>query len=224
VRVLVVEDEPKLRAVLCQGMQEAGYAVDSAGDGPTALELTRRSIYDALVLDVMLPGFDGLELLRRLRADDVWTPVLMLTARDTVSDRVSGLDAGADDYLVKPFAFTELVSRVRALIRRGSTSHQVVLRCGPLELDPTTRRVTLSGTTVELSPREFAVLELLLRRQGHVVSRAEILQHVWGVSSGESSNVVDVYVKYLRDKIDRRFGTELIHTVRGAGYRLAEPS
>ncbi|WP_222267311.1 response regulator transcription factor [Modestobacter marinus] len=223
-RVLVVEDEPKLRAVLCQGIQEAGYAVDSAGDGPTALELAQRSIYDALVLDVMLPGFDGMELLRRLRADDVWTPVLMLTARDTVSDRVSGLDAGADDYLVKPFAFTELVSRVRALIRRGSTSHQVVLRCGPLELDPTTRRVTVSGNPVELSPREFAVLELLLRRREHVVSRAEILQHVWGVSSGESSNVVDVYVKYLRDKIDRRFGTELIHTVRGAGYRLAEPS
>jgi two-component system OmpR family response regulator len=224
VRVLVVEDEPKLRAVLCQGMQEAGYAVDSAGDGPTALELTQRSIYDALVLDVMLPGFDGLELLRRLRADDVWTPVLMLTARDTVSDRVSGLDAGADDYLIKPFAFTELISRVRALIRRGSTSHQFVLRCGPLELDPTTRRVTVSQSPVELSPREFAVLELLLRRQEHVVSRAEILQHVWGVSSGESSNVVDVYVKNLRDKIDRRFGTELIHTVRGAGYRLAEPS
>ncbi len=223
-RVLVVEDEPKLRAVLCQGIQEAGYAVDSAGDGPTALELTQRSIYDALVLDVMLPGFDGLELLRRLRADDVWTPVLMLTARDTVSDRVSGLDAGADDYLVKPFAFTELISRVRALIRRGSTSHEVVLRCGPLELDPTTRRVAVTGNPVELSPREFAVLELLLRRQGHVVPRAEILQHVWDVSSGESSNVVDVYVKYLRDKIDRRFGTELLHTVRGVGYRLAEPS
>jgi two-component system OmpR family response regulator len=224
VRVLVVEDEPKLRAILCRGIQEAGYAVDSAVDGPTALELTQRSIYDALVLDVMLPGFDGLELLRRLRTDDVWTPVLMLTARDTVSDRVSGLDAGADDYLVKPFAFAELVSRVRALIRRGSTSHQVVLRCGPLELDPTTRRVSVSGNPVELSPREFAVLELLLRRQGHVVSRAEILQHVWDVSSGESSNVVDVYVKYLRDKIDRPFGTELIHTVRGAGYRLAEPA
>jgi len=222
--VLVVEDEPKLRSVLCQGIREAGYAVDSAGDGPTALELTQQSIYDALVLDVMLPGFDGLELLRRLRADDVWTPVLMLTARDTVSDRVSGLDAGADDYLVKPFAFTELISRIRALIRRGSTSHQVGLRAGPLELDPTTRRVTVTGTPVELSPREFAVLELLLRRRRHVVSRTEILQHVWDVTSGESSNVVDVYVKYLRDKIDRRFGTELIHTVRGAGYRLDEPS
>jgi two-component system, OmpR family, response regulator len=224
VRVLVVEDQPKMRDVLRRGLQEAGYAVDSAADGPSALQLTQQSIYDVLVLDVMLPGFDGLELLRRLRADDVWTPVLMLTARDTVSDRVSGLDAGADDYLVKPFAFTELVSRVRALIRRGSTSHQVVLGCGPLQLDPTTRRVTLSGTAVELSPREFAVLELLLRRQGHVVTRAEILEHVWGVSSGESSNVVDVYVKYLRDKIDRRFGTRLIHTVRGAGYRMAEPS
>ncbi|WP_369132716.1 response regulator transcription factor [Modestobacter sp. I12A-02662] len=223
-RVLVVEDQPKMRDVLCRGLGEAGYDVDTAADGPTALQLTREAIYDALVLDVMLPGFDGLELLRRLRADDVWTPVLMLTARDTVSDRVSGLDAGADDYLVKPFAFTELVSRVRALIRRGSTSHQVVLRCGPLELDPTTRRVALSGTPVELSPREFAVLDLLLRRQGHVVPRAEILEHVWGVSSQEGSNVVDVYVKYLRDKIDRRFGTRLIHTVRGAGYRLTEPS
>jgi two-component system, OmpR family, response regulator len=221
VRVLVVEDQPKMQALLCRGLQEAGYAVDSAGDGPSALQQTEQAIYDVVVLDVMLPGLDGLEVVRRLRADDVWTPVLMLTARDAVSDRVSGLDAGADDYLVKPFAFSELVSRVRALIRRGSGSHQVVLRCGPLELDPTTRRVGLRDTPVELSPREFAVLELMLLRQGTVVARAEILDHVWGISHEEGSNVVDVYVKYLRDKIDRRFGTELIHTVRGVGYRLA---
>jgi DNA-binding response OmpR family regulator len=221
VRVLVVEDQPKMQALLCRGLREAGYAVDGVGDGPAALRQTHGVTYDAVVLDVMLPGLDGLEVLRRLRGEDVWTPVLLLTARDSVPDRVRGLDAGADDYLVKPFAFTELVSRVRALIRRGSTPRQVVLRCGPLELEPATRRVEVSGTAVELSPREFAVLELLLRRQGSVVPRAEVLDSVWGVSHEGGSNVVDVYVKYLRDKIDRRFGVELIHTVRGAGYRLA---
>jgi DNA-binding response OmpR family regulator len=220
VRVLVVEDQPKLQALLCRGLREAGYAVDSADEGPAGLRKADGGAYDAVVLDVMLPGLDGFEVVRRLRARDVWTPVLMLTARDTVPDRVLGLDAGADDYLVKPFAFTELISRVRALIRRGGTTRPVVLRAGPLEVTPVTRAVAVAGVRVELSPREFAVLELLMRRQGSVVTRPEILDHVWGVAYEGSSNVVDVYVKYLRDRIDRRFGIDLIHTVRGAGYRL----
>jgi two-component system, OmpR family, response regulator len=220
VRVLVVEDQPKLQALLCRGLRDVGYAVDSADEGPAGLRKADAGAYDAVVLDVMLPGLDGFEVVRRLREHDVWTPVLMLTARDTVPDRVRGLDAGADDYLVKPFAFTELVSRVHALIRRGSTARAVVLRCGPVELTPATRTVTVSGVRVELSPREFAVLELLMQRQGSVVTRTEILDHVWGVAYAGSSNVVDVYVKYLRDRIDRRFGIDLIHTVRGAGYQL----
>jgi DNA-binding response OmpR family regulator len=223
VRVLVVEDQPKMQALLCQGLRDAGYTVGAAGDGPAAVHEARAVTYDAVVLDVLLPGFDGFEVLRQLREEDVWIPVLMLTARDAVADRVRGLDAGADDYLVKPFALSEVVSRVRALIRRGSQSRRLTLRCGPLELEPTSRAVRLSGARVELSPREFGVLELLVQRQGTVVSRAEILDHVWGVPSDGGSNIVDVYVKNLRDKIDRRFEVELVHTVRGAGYRMACP-
>jgi DNA-binding response OmpR family regulator len=224
-RILVIEDNSDIAANLGDFLEDRGHTVDFAADGVTGLHLAVVNDFDAVVLDLNLPGMDGLEVCRKLRQEArKQTPVLMLTARDALEQKLAGFDSGADDYLVKPFAFTELVSRVRALIRRGSTSHQVVLRCGPLELDPTTRRVAVSRNPVELSPREFAVLELLLRRQGHVVPRAEILEHVWGVSAQESSNVVDVYVKYLRDKIDRRFGAQLIHTVRGAGYRLAEPS
>ncbi|WP_448613248.1 response regulator transcription factor [Modestobacter sp. URMC 112] len=222
-RVLVVEDQAKMQALLRQSLEDAGYAVDLAGDGPAALDAAGGGAYDAVVLDVLLPGFDGFEVLRRLREDDVWTPVLVLTARDAVDDRVRGLDAGADDYLVKPFALTELLSRVRALIRRGSRSRQERLRCGPLELEPATRAVRVSGCPVDLSPREFAVLELLLRRQGTVVSRQEVHDAVWGPTADAGSNVVDVYVKNLRDRIDRRFGVALIHTVRGAGYRLEGP-
>jgi DNA-binding response OmpR family regulator len=223
VRVLVVEDQPKMQVLLRQGLQDAGFAVDSAGDGTAALHEALRGGYDAVVLDVMLPGVDGFEVLRQLRGEDAWTPVLMLTARDAVEDRVRGLDAGADDYLVKPFALSELVSRVRALVRRGTTPRPTVLRCGPLELEPVSRSVAVAGTPVELSPREFALLWLLLQRQGTVVPRAEILDRVWDASADVGSNVVDVYVKNLRDKIDRRFGVPLIHTVRGAGYRLADP-
>ncbi|SFK58265.1 response regulator transcription factor [Geodermatophilus ruber] len=220
--VLVVEDQPKMQDLLRQGLQEAGFAVDSADDGPAALDRALGGAYDAVVLDVMLPGVDGFEVLRRLREEAVWTPVLMLTARDGVPDRVRGLDAGADDYLVKPFALSELISRVRAVIRRRSAP-PAALRCGPLELDPTARTVAVAGTRVELSPREFAVLWLLLQRQGAVVTRADILDQVWNAAPDVGSNVVEVYVRYLRDKIDRRFGVELIHTVRGAGYRLAPP-
>ena len=222
-RVLVVEDQPKMQALLAEGLHEAGFTVDEAGDGPAGLHEARSGAYDAVVLDVMLPGFDGFEVLRRLRAEGVWTPVLVLTARDTVPDRVLALDVGADDYLAKPFAFAELVSRLRALIRRSAVPRRAALRCGPLEAEPTTRAVTVAGTRVALSPREFALLWLLLERQGSVVSRADILARVWNVPDDGGSNVVDVYVRYLRDKIDRRFGIALLQTVRGAGYRLAPP-
>jgi two-component system, OmpR family, response regulator len=169
----------------------------------------------------MLPGMDGFDVCRTLRDRGVWTPVIMLTARDAVRDRVAGLDHGADDYLVKPFAFTELLSRLRALVRRGTRPRPTVLRCGPLSLDPATRVVECDGQLVDLSAREFALLECLLRHPGHVLSRAHILEQVWGHDYDGVSNIVDVYVKYLRDKVDRRFGLDLLHTVRGAGYRLS---
>ena len=221
-RVLVVEDQPKMRQLLCRGLQQGGYAVDAIADGPTALQQAMDAPYDAIVLDIMLPGLDGFEVLRRLRAAERWTPVLMLTALDAVHDRVRGLDEGADDYLVKPFAFSELISRVRALIRRGGPSRPAVLRCGPLVLDPATRTTCVDGTSVSLSPREFALLEMLLHRGGAVVTRTELLDSVWDSSYEGVSNVVDVYVRSLREKIDRRFGVQLIHTVRGAGYRVTD--
>jgi DNA-binding response OmpR family regulator len=221
-RVLVVEDQPKMRHLLCRGLEEGGYAVDAVSDGESALHQATEGVYDAIVLDVMLPGIDGFEVLRRLREAERWTPVLMLTARDSVSDRVRGLDAGADDYLVKPFAFSELLSRIRAIVRRGRPPRPVVLRCGPLALDPATRSATVGGTDVALSPREFALLEMLLDRDGAVVTRTELLDHIWDSSYDGVSNVVDVYVRSLRDKIDRRFGLRLIQTVRGAGYRVTE--
>jgi two-component system OmpR family response regulator len=220
-RLLVVEDQPKMRGLLCRALQEGGYAVDAVADGPSALHEATEADYDLILLDVMLPGMDGFEVLRRLRAAERWTPVLMLTARDAVSDRVRGLDEGADDYLVKPFAFAELLSRVRAVIRRGRPARPAVLTCGPLTLDPASRTTTVRGTDVSLSPREFALLEMLLDRGGAVVTRTELLDHVWDSSYDGVSNVVDVYVRNLRDKIDRRFGMELIQTVRGAGYRVA---
>ena len=221
-RVLVVEDQPKMRQLLCRALEEGGYAVDSVSDGPSALHQATEAEYDAIVLDVMLPGLDGFEVLRRLRDAETWTPVLMLTARDAVRDRVRGLDAGADDYLVKPFEISELLSRLRAVIRRGRPARPVVLRCGALSLDPSTRSVTVNGTDVSLSRREFALLEMLLDRAGGVVTRTEVLDHVWDSSYDGVSNVVDVYVRSLREKIDRRFGMHLIHTVRGAGYRVTD--
>jgi two-component system OmpR family response regulator len=221
-RVLVVEDQPKMQRLLCRGLQEGGFAVDAVSDGPSALHEAIEGDYDAILLDVMLPGFDGFEVLRRLRDAERWTPVLMLTARDAVPDRVRGLDGGADDYLVKPFAFSELLSRLRAVIRRGKPARPVVLRCGPLTLDPASRRTTVDGTDVSLSPREFALLQMLLDRNGAVVTRSELLDHVWDASYDGVSNVVDVYVRGLREKIDRRFGIQLIHTVLGAGYRVAD--
>ena len=222
-RVLVVEDEVKMVRAVRRGLEQEGYAVDSASDGDEGLYLATENAYDAIVLDVMLPGIDGFEVCRRLRAEQRWAPVLMLTARDTVADRIEGLDVGADDYLVKPFAFGELLARVRALIRRGAVERPVVLRAGDVILDPAAHAVTRSGRQVELSAREFALLEFLMRHPGEVVSRTVILEHVWDYSYDGLSNVVDVYVGYLRRKLEQPFGRTLIRTVRGVGYVL-EPA
>jgi two-component system OmpR family response regulator len=220
VRVLVVEDEVKMARAIRRGMEQEGYAVDTALDGDEGLHLVTENDYDAIVLDVMLPGVDGLEVCRRLRERGRWAPVLMLTARDTVPDRIEGLDAGADDYLVKPFAFGELLARLRALIRRGAVERPAVLQVGDLALDPAGHSVTRAGRQVELSAREFALLEFLMRHPGEVVSRTAILEHVWDYNYDGFSNVVDVYVGYLRRKLEQPFGRTLIRTVRGVGYAL----
>ena len=221
-RVLVVEDEVKMAALLQRGLREEGYAVDVASDGSEALWLATENGYDAIVLDVMLPDVDGFEVCRKLREAGRWSPVLMLTARDGVPDRVAGLDAGADDYLTKPFSFAELLARLRALVRRGAPERPAVLRVGDLVLDPATRRVARNGTPVELTAREFALLEFFMRHPGEVLSRTRLIEHVWDFAFEGDSNVVDVYVRYLREKIDRPFARDSIETVRGAGYRLRE--
>ncbi|MEX2290576.1 MAG: response regulator transcription factor [Mycobacteriales bacterium] len=223
-RVLVVEDNVRMLDVLRRGLTEAGHVVDVAADGHDGLGFATASSYDAIVLDVMLPGMDGFEVCRTLRQRAVWTPVIMLTARDAVADRVAGLDHGADDYLVKPFAFTELLGRLRALQRRGTPPRPAVLQCGPLSLDSATRVVMVSAEIVELSSREFTLLEFLLRNPNHVLSRARIIEGVWGHDYDGLSNIVDVYIKYVRDKIDRRYDLDLVQTVRGAGYRLVCPA
>lgn len=220
--MLVVEDEVKMAGLLKRGLEEEGYAVDVARDGSEALWLGTENPYDAVILDVMLPDLDGFEVCRRLRSDGRWAPVLMLTARDAVPDRVAGLDAGADDYLTKPFSFTELFARLRALLRRGAGERPAVLRAGDLVLDPATRKVARDGTPVELTAKEFALLEYLLRRPGEALTRTRIIEHVWDFAYDGDSNVVDVYVRYLREKIDRPFGRDSIETVRGTGYRLRE--
>jgi two-component system, OmpR family, response regulator len=222
-RVLVVEDEVRTAALLRRGLSEEGYAVDVAGDGPEAVWRVAEFSYDAVVLDVMLPGLDGFEVCRRLRATGCWAAVLMLTARGEVADRVRGLDAGADDYLAKPFSFAELCARLRALIRRGRPERPAVLRAGEVRLDPAGRRAWRGETELALSPREFALLEFLLRHAGQVVTRTMILDHVWDVAYDGGSNVVDQYIAYLRRKIDRPFGAAQLETVRGAGYRLLVP-
>jgi two-component system OmpR family response regulator len=220
VRVLIVEDEVKLAGLLRRGLAEEAHAVDVAATGEDALWMAPSAEYDAIVLDLTLPGVDGVEVCRRLRADGVWTPVLMLTARDGLEDRVGGLDAGADDYLTKPFEFAELLARLRALARRGAVERPAVLAVGDLRLEPATHQVWRGETEVELTPKEFAVLETFMRRPGHVLSRYELLEHAWDEEYERRSNVTDVYVRYLREKIDRPFGRDSIETVRGAGYRL----
>jgi two-component system OmpR family response regulator len=222
VRVLIVEDEVKLAALVRRGLLEEGHAADITGSGEDALWMAQATPYDAIVLDLMLPGLDGVEVCRRLRAAGVWSPVLMLTARDAVEDRVGGLDAGADDYLTKPFAFAELIARLRALARRGAVERPAVLEVGDLRLDPATRRVWRGDEAIELSAKEFALLETFMRRPDRVLSRLELLEHAWDYAYENRSNVIDVYVRYLREKVDRPFGRASIETVRGAGYRLRD--
>ena len=219
-RVLIVEDELKMAGLLRRGLREDGMAADVAAKGEDALWMAGATDYDAIVLDVMLPGLDGFEVCRRLRADGVRAPVLMLTARDAVGDRVHGLDTGADDYLVKPFSFAELAARLRALARRGPVEQPPVLAAGDLTLDPATRRVARGDADIALSVREFALLETLMRHPGQVLDRLQLLDHVWDGEYENRSNVIDVYIRYLREKVDRPFGVESIETVRGAGYRL----
>jgi two-component system OmpR family response regulator len=221
-RVLVVEDEAKLAQVLARGLREEGYAVDVTGRGEDALWMAKANPYDAILLDVMLPGADGFEVCRRLRDQAVWSPVLMLTARDAVNDRVSGLDAGADDYLAKPFSFEELLARIRALVRRTPTERPAVLEAGGLRIDPAAHRAWRGDVELDLSAKEFSLLELLVRRPGKVFTRSELLDGAWDIDFERRSNVVDVYVRYLREKIDRPFGMNSIETVRGVGYRLRE--
>ena len=221
-RILVVEDELKMAGLLRRGLQEEGHAVDLARTGDDALWMARATKYDAVVLDLMLPGLDGIEVCRRLRDGGVWAPVLMLTARDGVDDRVAGLDAGADDYLPKPFSFAELLARLRALVRRGAGERPAVLQVGDLRLDPATRRAWRGDVEVKLSAKEFALLEAFMRRPGDVLSRYQLLEHAWDYGYENRSNVVDVYVRYLRDKVDRPFGRASIETVRGVGYRLRD--
>ena len=211
-----------MAGLIRRGLKEDGFAVDLAKSGEDALWMAGSTPFDAVVLDVMLPGIDGFETCRRLREDEVWAPILMLTARDSIEDRVAGLDQGADDYLVKPFSFAELSARLRALIRRGDSERPTVLRVGDLELNPATRRVTRDGTPIDLSPKEFALLETFMRKPGAVFSRLDLLEHAWDYDYENRSNIVDVYVRYLRRKIDRPFGCDSIETVRGAGYRLRE--
>lgn len=211
-----------MAALLKRGLEEEGHAVDVAHDGPEGLWLATENPYAAILLDVMLPGFDGFELCRRIREAGVWAPVLMLTARDAVNDRVRGLDAGADDYLVKPFSLLELAARLRALARRDDRSRPVVLSEGDLRLDPATKRVWRGGVEIPLSPKEFSLLELFLRHPGQVLTRSQIIDAVWDFAYDGTSNVVDQYVKYLRHKVDVPFGRRDIETVRGMGYRLRQ--
>jgi two-component system, OmpR family, response regulator len=219
-RVLVVEDEVKMASLIRRGLRDEGLLADVAIKGEDALWMAAATAYDAVVLDVGLPGLDGFETVRRLRADGVWAPVLMLTARDAVDDRVAGLDSGADDYLTKPFSFDELLARLRALARRGAVERPTVLAVGTLRLDPAARRVWRGKHEVALSTKELQLLEAFMRRPGEVLSRFQLLEAAWDEDYENRSNVVDVYVRYLRDKIDRPFGVESLETVRGAGYRL----
>jgi two-component system OmpR family response regulator len=219
-RALVVEDDVKLAALLRRGLVEDGHVVDVVGTGDDALWMAGATAYDAIVLDVMLVGMDGFEVCRRLRRNGVWSPVLMLTARDAVEDRVEGLDAGADDYLTKPFSFAELLARLRALGRRGPVERPAVLEVGSLRLDPATRQVWRGEHELALSTKEFALLETFMRRPGQVLSRFDLLEHAWDYGYENRSNVVEVYVRYLREKIDRPFGERSLETIRGAGYRL----
>jgi two-component system OmpR family response regulator len=219
-RILIVEDEPKLARLLARGLHEEGHAADSAATGEDALWMAESAAYDAIVLDVMLPGLDGFDVCRALRDRHVWTPVLMLTARDAVEDRIEGLDSGADDYLLKPFAFSELLARLRALVRRAPAERPVELNAGDLRLDPAAHRAWRGKSELELSAKEFTLLEVFMRHAGETLSRVQLLDSAWDMAFESRSNVIDVYVRYLREKIDRPFGRRALETVRGVGYRL----
>ncbi len=221
-RILVIEDERPMAALLERGLKEEGHAVDLAANGEDGVWLATENPYDAILLDVLLPDFDGFEACRRIREAGRWAPVLMLTARDAVSDRVRGLDAGADDYLTKPFAYPELLARLRALIRRGAQRRPATISVGDLSLDPAARLVRRGDRPVHLTPKEFALLEYFMRHPGEVLTRTRILEHVWDFAFDGDSNVVEVYVRYLREKIDRPFRRRSLETVRGAGYRLRD--
>jgi two-component system OmpR family response regulator len=220
VRVLIVEDHVKLASVLRRGMRDEGVVADVAATGEDALWMAGAAPYDAIVLDIMLPGIDGFEACRHLRSDGVRAPILILTARDAIEDRVAGLDGGADDYVVKPFNLAELMARLRALVRRGPLSADTVLEVGSLRLEPATHRVWRGDAEIDLTAKELAVLETFMRRPGRVLSRLQLLDHAWDYGYENRSNVVDVYVRNLREKIDRPFGVRSLETVRGSGYRL----
>jgi two-component system, OmpR family, response regulator len=219
-KVLIVEDELKMASLLLRGFRKNGDAADVARKGEDALWMAEAADYDAIVLDVMLPGMDGFQTLAELRTKGSWTPVLMLTARDAVEDRIAGLDVGADDYLTKPFSFAELLARLRAITRRGPVERATVLEVGDLRLDPATKQVWRGTTEIELTAKEFALLETFMERPGQVLSRDYLLEQAWDMGYDNRSNVIAVYVNYLRDKIDRPFGARSLQTVRGAGYRV----
>lgn len=221
-RILVVEDEEKMARALRKGLENEGYSVETVGTGPDGVFWASETSYDAICLDVMLPGFDGFEVCRQLRAKGVFTPVLMLTSRGAVEDRIAGLDAGADDYLMKPFAFGELLARLRALLRRGPAERTPEIVVGDIVIDPASHTVTRAGVEVTLSPREFALLEYLARNKGQIMSRTDIIDHVWSWDYDGLSNVVDVYIGYLRKKLEKPFRSRVIKSVRGVGYGLED--
>lgn len=221
-RFLVVEDEKRIADFLQRGLESAGYAVDAAGDGQSALEMVHSTDYDLIILDMMLPDMDGLRVLEKVRNRKTSPPVLILSARGNVNDRVKGLETGADDYLVKPFAFAELLARVRVLLRRGQPSPEK-LQLGDLVLDSVRRRVTRAGDPIDLAPKEFSILEYMMRNPGRPLSRTMIVEHVWDMDYDGLTNIVDVYIRHLRSKIDDRWPVKLIHTVRGIGYKLDAP-
>ncbi len=219
-RVLVVDDDARMAGAIRRGLQYEGLVVDVAAGGEEALRVAGTTEYDVVVLDVLMPGLDGFETCRRLRDRGRWMPVLMLTARDSVEDRVHGLDGGADDYLTKPFSLAELTARLRALVRRGPVERPSVVKVGDLRLDPATRDVRRGDVAISLSAKEFTLLEAFMRRPGHVLSRAQLLEAAWDLGYEQRSNIVEVYIRGLREKLDRPFGVRSIETVRGAGYRL----
>jgi two-component system, OmpR family, response regulator len=221
-RILIVEDQVKMAGLVKRGLQKEGMATDVATDGEEALWRAQATEYDAIILDLMLPGIDGFEVCSRLRDEGVWAPILMLTARDAVRDRVAGLDGGADDYLTKPFSYSELLARLRALVRRGPVERPAELRVGDLRLDPARRQVWRGEAEIQLSPKEFSILETFMRRPGEVLSRFQLLEHAWDYEYENRSNVVDSYIRLLRRKVDKPFGVQSIETVRGVGYRLRE--